>query len=88
MRPHEPSKNIAQWGTFGVDAKDAGNGERDFLFALPMTPSAKLKSQSLSNPVERAWVRGRGNITQSLSFRRGVISHMMRSNQLRAGENN
>ena len=46
-----------------MDAKDAGKGEREksnvFLFTFPMIPSAEPKSQSLSNPLEHAWVRGR-----------------------------
>ena len=52
-RLNEPSRSIAQWtmGTFSVDAKDTGMG--------PMIPSAEPKSKSLSNPLERAWIRGR-----------------------------
>ena len=33
---------------------------RVFLFAFPMIPSAEPKFQSLSYPLERAWVLGRG----------------------------
>ena len=53
------SSSTAQWtmGTFSVDAKNAGNGV--FLFAFPIIPSVELNSlQSLSNPLERVWVRG------------------------------
>ena len=37
-------------GTFSVDAKDVGKGER---------LSHNTMIQSLSNPLERAWVRGK-----------------------------
>ena len=37
-------------GTLSVDAKDAGKGER---------LSHNTMIQSLSNPLERAWVRGK-----------------------------
>ena len=46
------SESIAQWtmGTLSVDAKDVGKGER---------LSHNTMIQSLSNPLERAWVRGK-----------------------------
>ena len=45
-------ESIAQWtmGTLSVDAKDVGKGER---------LSHNTMIQSLSNPLERAWVRGK-----------------------------
>ena len=46
------SESIAQWtmGTFSVDSKGAGKGER---------LSHDTMIQSLSNPPERTWVRGK-----------------------------
>ena len=46
------SESIAQWtmGTFTVDSKGAGKGER---------LSHDTMIQSLSNPPERTWVRGK-----------------------------
>ena len=39
--------------------KSYNSARRVFLFTFPMIPSRKPKSQSLSNPLERPWVRGR-----------------------------
>ena len=52
---HEPSRSIAQW-TMGTFSVDTGRWEG---WTRKIIPSAEPKSQSLSNPLERACVRGR-----------------------------
>ena len=57
--------------TFSVDEKDAGMGEREkWDFAFPMIPSTKpiiapVALESLSNPLEYDWVRGRYLVVQN-----------------------
>ena len=54
-------------GTYSVDAKDAGKGEREkrvFFFTFPVIPTkiAPIALESLTNLLERARVRGRTSI--------------------------
>ena len=57
----ERSTSIAKWtmGTYSVDAKDAGKGEREkrfFFFTFPVIPTkiAPIALESLTNLLERA----------------------------------